>query len=666
MAVAFTWGTSPAISMQVNFGSTQVTVAAAALTGNSYFGYPIYVDLYRGATCVASSRTFKAASPSQWSDWLDEFYTYSNIDRVRIWASGGATRGAINVYKSGTVTTESSSSSGGSSGSSGSDSGSSGGTSGGGSGSGSGSSAGSAITADSFGLSYGSITIGADNLLTATRPSSAYIFKFAYSFGNLSGELSLSPVSSDSTQMTYRWTPDAALAQQIPNSLSGSGTLTMKVYYGSVLKYTKYYSFVAYVPDTMKPTVSLVASVVNDNAKLAAWGLCAKNMSRLAYTITAAGTGGATIKDYKFLFAGQTINGASGQTALIAAAGTLTPAAQVTDSRGRSTTVMGNAIEVLDYNPPTIRASFSWRSDEDGTENESGSCIWAMCTAEYSAIGSNALTLRARFRPVGGTYGSYTVIANGKATQIGSGLSATTTYEVEIEASDTLGNKRTVAYTSSSSAVSFHLRAGGVGAAFGKYAESNKLECAWDAEFDGNVQVDGDLSVGGNLALEKLSVGGKSLLDLTYPVGAVYISTSNTNPGTLFGGTWEAIDGKFLLGASTAHTAGSTGGAETAKLSAANLPEHTHPTKVTVGYYTYSHSHSVGADKDGAYISGNYGNYTVHSAGVSGADYQIATGTDSDIHTHDVNVEVNNNTGGGQAFSIMPPFLAVYMFKRTA
>lgn len=82
-------------------------------------------------------------------------------------------------------------------------------------------------------------------------------------------------------------------------------------------------------------------------------------------------------------------------------------------------------------------------------------------------------------------------------------------------------------------------------------------------------------------------VPASQVFDVVYPVGSIYMSVNNVNPATLFGGTWEKIEGKFLLGASSGHSLGETGGAEKVNytpagsvgnhtLTAAEMPSHTH------------------------------------------------------------------------------------------
>lgn len=77
------------------------------------------------------------------------------------------------------------------------------------------------------------------------------------------------------------------------------------------------------------------------------------------------------------------------------------------------------------------------------------------------------------------------------------------------------------------------------------------------------------------------------VFNAVYPVGSIYMSASNVNPTTLFGGTWEQITGRFLLASSNSHSLGQTGGAETVSytpagavgnhtLTAAEMPKHSH------------------------------------------------------------------------------------------
>ena len=67
-------------------------------------------------------------------------------------------------------------------------------------------------------------------------------------------------------------------------------------------------------------------------------------------------------------------------------------------------------------------------------------------------------------------------------------------------------------------------------------------------------------------------------VDDIYPVGSIYMSVNATDPARLFGGTWERIKERFLLGAGDTHTAGSTGGEFEHKLTVDEMPKHTHNT----------------------------------------------------------------------------------------
>ena len=83
---------------------------------------------------------------------------------------------------------------------------------------------------------------------------------------------------------------------------------------------------------------------------------------------------------------------------------------------------------------------------------------------------------------------------------------------------------------------------------------------------------------------------GKPLLNLFYPVGSIYWSSNNTNPGTLFGGTWTQIKDKFILAAGDYYSNGATGGAATVTLTVSNMPSHSH--SFTPSGNVSSHSHS--------------------------------------------------------------------------
>lgn len=67
------------------------------------------------------------------------------------------------------------------------------------------------------------------------------------------------------------------------------------------------------------------------------------------------------------------------------------------------------------------------------------------------------------------------------------------------------------------------------------------------------------LDCDGNLTVNSISISDannntlsfEAIMNRIYPVGTVYTTTENINPGTLFTGTWERIEGVYLIGAGT-------------------------------------------------------------------------------------------------------------------
>lgn len=97
-------------------------------------------------------------------------------------------------------------------------------------------------------------------------------------------------------------------------------------------------------------------------------------------------------------------------------------------------------------------------------------------------------------------------------------------------------------------------------------------------------------------SIQKLIADAKSEAILAaHPIGSLYWSSDNTNPGTLFGGTWSQIKDKFILAAGDTYTNGATGGAATVTLTVEQIPSHNHSftgSAVTSGAGT-AHSHGL-------------------------------------------------------------------------
>lgn len=173
--------------------------------------------------------------------------------------------------------------------------------------------------------------------------------------------------------------------------------------------------------------------------------------------------------------------------------------------------------------------------------------------------------------------------------------------------------------------------------------------------------------------------GNVNIIDKVYPVGSIYMSVVNNSPANFIGGTWVALnEGRVLIGANSTYTAGKTGGEFTHKITVAELPEHNHSAS-TASAGAHTHTASTNSTGDHAH---NYACYltaeAVYNLGggshirdigstlattSAGTHSHTVTIASADAHTHTVTV---NNTGSGSAMNNMQPYLAVYMWKRTA
>ena len=163
-----------------------------------------------------------------------------------------------------------------------------------------------------------------------------------------------------------------------------------------------------------------------------------------------------------------------------------------------------------------------------------------------------------------------------------------------------------------------------------------------------------------------------------------WASNDPTSPASFIGGTWERIEGEFIMGASSAYPVGTTGGSATHTQTTAEMPSHSHSGSTgSAG----SHSHSAWTDGAGGhshtFSAAVTQKHEVNKLGVGSADgsgtygYTFSSGTattswvgnhthgvgmnKAGAHTHTVSI---GSTGSGQAMDILNPYYALYIWVR--
>ena len=146
---------------------------------------------------------------------------------------------------------------------------------------------------------------------------------------------------------------------------------------------------------------------------------------------------------------------------------------------------------------------------------------------------------------------------------------------------------------------------------------------------------DGNLTVNSITSNENKNLNITEICNVIYPIGSVYISINNIEPSSLFGGTWEKLEDRFLLASGKTYTNGNIGGEATHKLTIDEMPSHTHTLYI---------------DAKGTTIPAWW---TRH----------LFVQNDS---PHEAQPNNLTSTGNSQPHNNMPPYLVVNMWKRIA
>ncbi len=491
-------------------------------------------------------------------------------------------------------------------------------------------------------ISMASGTMGSASTISISRASSSFTHTLTYAFGNATGT-----IVSKTTSTSVSWTPPLTLAQQIPSSTSGKITITCTTYSGNTSVGSKSITVTLKVPDSVKPTMtSLTATRVDGNVP-SAWGIYVQGKSKATLKINgAAGTQGSTISSYSISGGGFSSTSSSFTTGFLTTVGTITFTAKVTDSRGRTSDTKTVSISVVAYSPPSVSSYSSQRCNSAGTPLDSGTYVKGLISFSYASCSSkNTITTSTSYKKSTATawMNANKTFSSGTAFTFGGSISAESSYDIKYTISDAFTTV-TVNDTISTVSVLMDFKAGGKGIAIGKVSE-----------FDNTLEVSDKWN---------FRVYGKLLkayiVDSIYPVGSIYMSVNATSPATLFGGTWTQLKDRFLLGAGSTYGNGTTGGEASHKLSVNEMPSHAHDTPF---FNNMTNNGEMVSDFEGVFGKGMTASAAKSLTGKSVIEMWWKEQTN--------NAEGNEysyltaSKGGSVAHNNMPPYLAVYMWKRT-
>lgn len=425
-----------------------------------------------------------------------------------------------------------------------------------------------------------SLDCGSAIKISGTSASSNFSHKVYVTWNGTKTQIGT--IASGTTTPSFSYTIPTDWEKNIPDSTSSIATFTLETISGSTSVGSKTVNATIKVRSGVVPSIGTV-SISDANSICAGIGQYVQSQSKLKFSIATSGNQGSTITSVSTKFNDQTYSGSTFTTQAIQNSGTLTYTITVTDSRGRTATKSGS-INVVAYNPPSLTNVSAKRANSGyAVDESSGTYALLHFKVGFTSLSNkNVTSFYIQYRASGASSwtkvnswaNNYTLEQDYKAGNLFT--STTTTYEIAFGVKDKFMSDyswQIVTVTPTYALINF-----------GKDGKSLTF-FGQDGNNANRLTVNGDLAINSvkeNASSTKMLVNGgntvmyrdwdklvNSIKSAMYPVGSVYITYNNVNPGTFLGGTWERFgQGRTLVGEGTGNdgstsmsfTANSTGG----------------------------------------------------------------------------------------------------------
>lgn len=254
-------------------------------------------------------------------------------------------------------------------------------------------------------LTVGNGTLGVEQTMTITEKASSFTHKVTAEVGNILIDI-LDPDGSDSTSLSFKWTPPKDLATHNKTGTSLAIKYLLRTYSGSTWVDSESYTKTLTIPDTadFRPKCSLTLTDVNGWETK--YGAPVQGLSKMKVKVTTTLAYGSAIASYTVNANGAKYTQAEITTEALKSSGSNTFSATIKDKRGRSASA-STTRNVLAYKTPNISKLTVHRCNQDGTENDQGDYVQAKFSATVTAL-NNKNTASYKIRYKKSTEDSYT------------------------------------------------------------------------------------------------------------------------------------------------------------------------------------------------------------------------------------------------------------------